>query len=465
MSEAARNAPTMSLTARLVAGFAALLAIGAVVLAFAALEYGRAAAREAFDRLLVGAANDIAQSVTIVDGAPVVDLPVSAFDLLALAANDRIAYQVRGPDGAALTGDEVLPLPPGPAADQVLYDASFTGEPARFIQVTRRFAERHFSGSVYVVVGQTMMARNELAYGITRNALGGLAIGGLAMLVLAVFVVRRALRPLGELASRLGTRDPQDLTPMDAAVPREIYGMVQAMNSFMARLNRQIDSMKRLISDSAHQLRTPVAALRAQADLALHEDDPAEQQVLVERYHGGTVRLSRLLDQMLSRAMVIHRGNAARREVLDLRAVALDIFDDESLGLIAPEAEIRLEIGEDPVFVQADILSLEEAAKNLVGNALTHGQSPITIGAGTDGNWALLWVEDAGPGPSPETRARLGERFNRPFSAKGGSSGLGLAIAGAVAEAYGGHLDMETRDSGFRISIALPSSLPLEDKR
>lgn len=457
MHDATRTAPTMSLTTRLIMGFAALLLIGGVMLAFAALEYGKAAAREAFDRLLVGAANDIAQSITISDGAPVVDLPISAFELLGLAANDRIAYQVRGPDGAILTGYDSLPLPNGPAADQVLYDASFTGDPARFIQLTRRFAERHFSGSVQVVVGQTLMARNELAYDIARRAIGGLVIGGLVMLIFSVLVVRGALRPLGELATRLRRRDPQDLTPLNAAVPQEVYGTVQAMNGFIARLDRQVGTMKRLISDSAHQLRTPVAALRAQADLAAHEDDHERRLALVNRYHAGTVRLSRLLDQMLSRAMVIHRSHAARRETLDLRTVALDIFDDESLRLIAPEAELNLMIGEDPIMVQADILSLEEAAKNLVGNALTHGQAPITIGTDVTNGIARLWIEDAGPGPTPETRARLGERFNTAKAGTSGSSGLGLAIAAAVAEAYGGHLEMETRTTGFRIAMTLPA--------
>ena len=98
------TAPTLSLTARLVLGLTALLVVGGLALSLAAFGYGRAAAREAFDRLLVGAAQDIAASVSVTDGAPVVDLPVSAFELLALAADDRIAYQLRGP-GGTVVGD------------------------------------------------------------------------------------------------------------------------------------------------------------------------------------------------------------------------------------------------------------------------------------------------------------------------------------------------------------------------
>lgn len=449
--------PQRSLTARLVIALSGLLIVGALILALAAFAYGRAAARDAFDRLLVGAATDIAASISVVDGKPVVDLPVSAFTLLALAPDDRIAYQVRGPKGEVLTGYAELPQPGPGAGDTALYDARFTGEPARYIRITRRFAERQFSGSVEVIVGQTLRARTQLALGITRNALGGLAIGGLAMLAFAIIIVHRALRPLDRLADQIGARDPQDLTPIAAEVPREVDAMVRSMNGFMRRLDRQFETMKRLISDTAHQLRTPVAALRAQADLAAEEDDPAHRDQIVARMHRGTVRLSRLLDQMLSRALVIHRADAARRERLDLREVALDLFEEGDHRAIEPGAEIRLEIGETPVPVLADALSLSEAAKNLLGNALRHGQAPVTLGAGSAEGRARLWIADAGPGPSEEIRARLGERFEpgRPGAGDRGS-GLGLSIAQSVAEAYGGRLVTQSDAQGFRIAIELP---------
>jgi len=318
---------TLSLTSRLVFGLTGLLVLGGLVLAIAAFAYGRTAAREAYDRLLLGAAHDIAASVTVVGGAPVVDLPVSAFELLGLAADDRIAYQVRGPGGVLLTGYTDLPLPPEGAADVVLYDAKFTGEPARFIRVIRRFAERQYSGSVEIIVGQTKRARTELAVGITRNALAGLGVGGIAMLAFAVFVVRRALRPLDRFAAGLAARDPLDLTAIDTAVPQEVHGMVTAINGFMGRLERQIDTMKRLISDTAHQLRTPVAGLRAQSDLGVTEADTDRRAEIIGRIHEATVRLSRLLDQLLSRALVIHRGDTSKREPVDLRDIALDVFE------------------------------------------------------------------------------------------------------------------------------------------
>ncbi|WP_084714426.1 sensor histidine kinase [Thioclava pacifica] len=452
---------TRSLTARLVTGLSSLLILGGLILAFAAFAYGRTAARDAFDRLLVGAANDIAASISIRDGAPVVDLPVSAFELLALAPDDRIAYQISGPGGAVLTGYQDLPRPTSSARDLVLYDARFKGEPARFIRVTRRFAERQFSGTVEVIVGQTLRARTQLAFSITRNALGGLAVGGIAMLAFAILIVHSALRPLERLAKGIAERDPQDLTPIRAAVPGEVDVLVQATNGFMARLDRQFATMKSLISDTAHQLRTPVAALRAQSDLAAEEDDPARREEIVVKLHAGTVRLSRLLDQMLSRALVIHRADSARRERVDLRDIALDIFEEGDHAALSPGAEIRLEIGDEEVAVLADALSLSEAAKNLLGNALRHGKAPVTIGAEQENGQARLWVRDSGPGPAPELRARLGERFTPGRSGagrRGASSGLGLAIAQSVAETYGGTLEMESDAPGFTIAIVLPAA-------
>lgn len=446
--------PTLSLTARMIAGLAVLLIAGAGVMAFGALAYGKIAARDAFDRLLVGAANDIAASISVEDGAVVVDLPVSAFELLALAPDDRVAWAVRGPGGALLTGYDDLPAFPPGAADTGFLDADFSGEPARYMRVTRRFAERDLSASVEVVVGQTLRARNELAVSLLRNALIGLALGGVVLIGLMVLVVRSALRPLDRLADDIARRDPQDLTPLDTGVPREVAAAVSAMNGFMRRLDRQFAAMKSLISDSAHQLRTPVAALRAQADQAAQESDRARRDRLVARIHQRSVSLGRLLDQMLSRALVLHRSDTARRELVDLRDVALDVFEAGDHRWIAPETEVRLDLGETPVLVRADAPSLGEAVKNLLSNALAHGQSPVALGVDTIGDTARVWVRDAGPGPAAELRGRLAERFAQSAVAKGDSAGLGLSIARTVAEAFDGRLELDNTPEGFRAGLA-----------
>ncbi len=448
----------MSLTARVALAVGSLLLVGGVVVMLAAFAYGRDAARETYDRLLVGAANNIAASISIIDGALVVDLPMSAFQLLAFAPDDRIAYRVVGVNGETITGYDDLALPvERDRQDVSFFNAEFLGEPARFTSVARRFAERDLNGTVHVIVGQTMHARNALAYDISRNAFLGLALPGTALLFLAAFVVRSALKPLDRIGEAFARRDPHDLTPMDTRVPREAAVMIQALNGFMARLERQLASMQNLISDTAHQLRTPVAALRAQADLAAEECDEARRKAIVDRIHRRSVSLGLLLDQMLSRALVLHRTDSARREAVDLRDVALEVVERGDYQHLAPDTEVQLSIGDVPIEVMADAPSLLEAMKNLLNNALKHGKGAVRIGASREADVACLWVEDQGAGPSEAVRGSLGERFVRSAASSGNSAGLGLSIANSVAEAFNGHLEFgQGQGGGFRVSMSFP---------
>ena len=464
MTEFIRRLANTSLTARVALGIALLLLIGGVIVSIAAFAYGREAARSAYDRLLLGAANDIASAITVQHGQPVIELPVSAFELLAFAPDDRIGYRIIGPDGATLTGYDEIALPSGRReVDEGFFDSDFFGEPARFAVVSRRFAERTWNGTLKIVVGQTLQARNSMAYDITRKALYVLAASGLAMVLLAIVVVRSVLRPLERIAGGLSARDPHDLTPVDTSVPRETTVMINALNGFMARLDRQMNSMRHLISDTAHQLRTPVAALRAQADLFTDEPDLARKEKIVERIQTRSASLGRLLDQMLSQALVIHRGDSARRELVDLRDIALDVFESGDHAVLNPNIDVVLDIGEVPVNIMADAPSLEEALKNLLNNALIYGRSPVRIGASLDHDKSCIWVEDAGTGPGEDVLAELGNRFNKDTRSHKTGSGLGLAIAHSVAESFGGELDLKAIGTkSFRASLEFPS---VQEKR
>ncbi len=459
MTENGSAAPkgSLSLTARVALAVAGILLVGGVMVLLAALAYGQQAAEEAYDRLLVGAANEIASSIIVRNGEPLADVPVSAFELLALAPNDRIAYRVVGPDGETLTGYESAALPTDDTGREgpVFYNADFAGEPIRFASVVRRFAERDFSGDVRVVVGHTRRARNDLAYDIAQSALVVLGIAGVGMTVLAFFAVQSALRPLQRIGASLQKRDPHDLTPLDLSVPKEAAIMLTALNGFMTRLDRQVSAIRNLISDSAHQLRTPVAALRAQAELAAGETDPERQKQIVARIHKRSVGLSRLLDQMLSRALIIHRSDAFPREEVDLRTVAIDTLEQSDHDVLASGADVRLDLAEDEVLVLGDPLSLAEACKNLLNNAVVHGTSPIRLGVRTDAGRAILSLRDTGEGPPPEILTQAGERFSS--GPRPGGAGLGLSIAHSVATAHGGSLELASCPSGgFEAALVLP---------
>jgi len=440
--------PTVSLKTRVALAMAAVLLVGGVVVLVTALAYGRQAARDSFDRLLLGAAGNIAASITVRDGAVLVDIPMATFDLLALAPDDRIRYRVIGPNNSTLTGSDAASLP-RESGETVLYDGTMGAEPARFVALTRRFAERSFSGSVRVIVGQTLRARRDLTRDIAQNALAVLGGAGAVMALFAWLAVRSALMPLPRIGAALARRDPTDLTPLDLSVPREVALMLSPLNDFMARLDRQVASNRDLIGDAAHQLRTPVAAIRAQAQLAADETDPEKRAHIVARIHARTLSLSRLLDQMLSQAMIIHRTDTVPRALIDLRDIVLDVFED---GEADGAGTVELHLPDRPVMVRGDALSLSEAGKNMLNNALRHGIAPVWLGVRPGGE---LFVEDAGQGPPPAVLARIGERFGTAGGAPGGS-GLGLAIAKAVAQSHGGALRFGRGTRGFEAALSLP---------
>ncbi|UWQ78295.1 sensor histidine kinase N-terminal domain-containing protein [Leisingera sp. S132] len=454
--------PPLTLAARVLGAVLLILLLGGVLVSGSAWLNGQQAARQAYDRILLGAARDIAESIRVQEGVPAADLPVSAFQLLAQAPDDRIYYAVHGPGQAFITGvdpeSEVQVPPPGSAGPDY-FEVPLNGEPARFVRITRRFAERSFSGPVEVVVGQTLRARKAMTSDLMLDALLPMAVAGLALMAMAWLVIRTALRPLEDITDDLARRDPYDLTPIATGrLPRELQVVLGAMNRFMGRLDTQVEAMRNLISDTAHQLRTPVAAMRVQAETAVAEPGEAARRRALERLLARTRSLGRLLDQLLSRALVVHRTDSAPRRPVDLREVALEIMERDDHALLAPGSDLRLEIGEDPVMVLADAFSLGEAAGNLLGNALRHGTPPVAVGAEQRGREAILWVRDAGPGPAPAVTEQLGSRFNRSAGTQENSTGIGLSIVTSVAAAFGGRVEMARGDSGFRAALVLPAA-------
>ena len=243
----------------------ALLAVFAVALLFAARDYGQRAANRSYDHLLASSALSIADSVALADGQWQVDLPYAALDLLAMAPEDRVFYRVADSRGTLITGYGDLPVPPRrPGSQPQFFDARYSGETVRFVVVGRSFAAASAQGEVLVQVGQTRRAREAVAQDMVNRSL--LAIGVLSGLLLALvaFGVHRAFRPLVRVERELSRREPSDLKPLDARVPREMDQMVAALNRFMERLSSSNETLRAFMAEAAHQMRTPLAALRAQ---------------------------------------------------------------------------------------------------------------------------------------------------------------------------------------------------------
>ena len=431
------------------------LAVGATI--YAAYGYGRQAANEAFDRLLQGAALQIAERIFVIEGEVRVDIPVSAFELLSLAKDERVFYRVAQPDGTTLTGYEDFPMPEADTIPEggFAYEVDFGGERVRALAMLRRLAERAVSGDIYIVVAHTTGSREQLARSMATQAVAVIAGAGFAILILPLLAMRYAMRPLERIQKAILERDPLDLSPFSMHAPDEVSALVASINRFMGRLDRRVRAMQDYVADSAHQIRTSITALRAHSELALDEDDPQRLKALHRRIRSRAIGLNRLTDQLLSHALVTHRADTARLEPLDLRRIAVGAERDFVQIVGGRKPRIRLDLPEEPVMVHGDAFSLREAVKNLLNNAHAHGKPPIDLVVALSDDRARIAVSDRGEGLPASDPADIGHRFainpNKPESA-----GLGLAIVREVAEFHHGRIMLDRGAGGFSISLDLP---------
>ncbi|MDQ0346821.1 sensor histidine kinase [Ancylobacter vacuolatus] len=453
----ARREP--SLFVRLFALMSLVLVFGAAVLMTAAWYSARQAADEAYDRLLLGAAYQIADAIQVQEGEPEIALPVSAFELLALSDRDRIFYRVLDPAGRTMTGYESLADPAAAEAspDKALVEnATFDGEVVRVARVSRRFDDPQMRGDAVVIVAQTVEARQALARDLTFRSfilvgvMGAIAIGG------TIFAVRRALAPISRLEAAIRQRDPLDLTLVSVSTPRELAPFVAEINGFIERLRARVELMQQFIADAAHQLRTPLAALEGQVDLLANDQVTPEGRKHLDRIRVRTGQLSRLANQLLSHAMVAHRERAVAGSPVDLAELTRRALDDAIPDTLERDILVTLHAPPAPLIVSGDPVNLAEAIKNIVDNALRHGApSRITVRLSRRQDMAVVEVEDDGPGIAPAQWARVVQRFGAP-SADGKGSGLGLSITAEVAAAHGGGLSFVAKGAvGFVVVLSL----------
>ncbi len=454
-----------SLRRRLILWLLGPMLVVSTVLFFDAYRGAREAADSAYDRVIAASVLAIADRVVTVEGQLDVDLPYVALEMLRTSAHDRVFYRIAEPGGELLTGYADLPPPPGARLpetdDPIFYDAEYLGESVRVGALTQPVTGPTASGRFTVQVAQTRGQRDRLVQELaTATALRLLAL--VVLIALATwFGVRFGLAPLARLRKVVRDRSPQDLRPLDVEVPREVRDLVSSIDELMERLSRTLRSMEQFISDAAHQLRTPLAALHTQVELALRERELPVLRRALEALQGSTWRTSRLADQLLNLARSTGEVDDARREVFDLRALAADVTREIAPSALAKEIDLGYEDDGQSARVNADPVLVQELVKNLVDNAVRYcpprASVTVRVLSGVREGLVCLEVEDDGPGIPPAERARVLERFQRGARADQQGSGLGLAIVCEVAERHGGGVALEEGASGgLLVRVTLP---------
>jgi len=450
-------AKPFSIRRRMFALAVALLLTASVILIIFIRDYAERASDRAFDRLLAASALTIAGAVQVENEAVVVEIPFAAFAMF--SGQDRVFYAVEDPDARTVTGYEDLAAQMGEtvSAEPVFTDMRYRGETVRVASVGRLISTPSDTGWVTIHVAETQNQREALSNEILSNAV--LPVLALTLLAIGLvwFGISRMFAPLTQLEHELRARAPDDLSAITVPVPIEVEHLVSALNGFMARLRNAMERVSGLVAEAAHEVRTPLASLRAQAEVAMDEQDPEALRRRVGRIHTGAVQASQLVSQLLMEATISHRMENSETEPTTLASVVEDVrqrLDPEQAG------RLQIDLADDAANapLRGDRVALREMMRNVVDNALVYSEAAVTISGAMDNGDLVINVSDRGPGIPNEEKPQVLERFKRGTSSGGKvGSGLGLSIVARVAQAHQGRLALLDRDGGgLTVSITLP---------
>ena len=414
-------------------------------------------ATTAYDRTLLASAKTISEQLDVrgfdEEAAFTARVPYAALEAFEADNQSRMVYKVSTLAGQVVSGYEDLPgwtgkvpLRPAYAALVDFYDDEYRGNPVRVAALVQPVASTRGRGIALIQVAETLELRQTLA---RQMLIATLWRQGLLVLVIAlvvVWVVQRATRPVRILSDQLQHRPENDFTPLPSdGLPRELWPLVRATNQLMGRLNQLLEHQRRFVRDTSHQLRTPLAVLKAQVQSAKRGDQPSE--VALREIEQTVDRATRMANQMLALAKVEQLREQAQTlpNRLDdcVRSVALD------LAPLVADKDIDFDLQTEPVTVQAHEWMLNELFRNLLHNAVKHTQAQgrlrVTVGP-SPGEQALLRVRNEGRALS----AAQIERLFQPFAATGGQqgAGLGLAICQSIVDALDGRIELVNVESG-----------------
>lgn len=442
-----------------------LLPMLVVVLLSGYLSYhiGVRFARQSYDRSLYETARSLAQQVREVDGRARIALPRAAEEMLRADEADTVQFQVFSRRDGLLAGDADMPLPDFESEDKPLYFSRDHGDDATLYGVALQL--RDIAGDIVVVqVAETDRKRRELA----QDVMAAVLLPQTLLLLLAALAVRGGIRtglkPLARLEEALHARSQADLSPLpDDDVPAEVLPLTDAVNALLLRLDAALGVQQRFVADAAHQLRTPLAALKVQIEHTLRKSQSPQDGEAIEHMRRSVERLVRLTNQLLTLARAEPGAESQNRFApVDLRALAFEVGAAYVPRALEQGTDLGFAGGAAPVRVMGDALLLGELLRNLLDNALAYGRRDgrITLGV-EEGERPALYVEDDGPGIPEAERELVFARFHRVPGTGAVGSGLGLAIVREIARAHGAEAVLETPPGGgTRFRVIFSSSPP-----
>jgi two-component system OmpR family sensor kinase/two-component system sensor histidine kinase QseC len=312
-----------------------------------------------------------------------------------------------------------------------------------------------------IQIAQPLQIRQRLAAGAALRSVAPLLFIAPVMALIVWWLAAQTLAPLRRVADGVRARDEQSLQPLPSqGLPDEVSPLVAALNGLLQRLGASLGTQRAFVSDAAHELRSPLTALKLQMQLLKRAPDDAARAEAVEALNAGIDRAARLVEQLLALARTEPGSPSPSLQALDLsELVRAAVAETVPFALSRGTA---VEFREDgSVNVDGDSGSLTMLARNLVDNAVRYSPdgSRVEVRVFVEGGVPVLRVDDAGPGIRPEDRARVFDRFYRHAANDQEGSGLGLAIVRGVAERHGANVALEDSPlGGLRATVRFPAA-------
>lgn len=435
----------------------------AIILFLIARQFVSQIAEQSQDNILAASAISILESITQRADGISVDIPYAALAMLGNVSDDRVFYQVvAGPDH--LTGYPDLPNaePPPSRNGRTYLSSDYQHESIRMVQLFRRMTVAGEAIDIGVKVAQTRNVQKDRLSTITRRLLlPGIAVFVLAML-LALLSARSTIRPLRQLADTVADRGPDDLRPVNSPVPIEMAPLVNSLNGFIERLKTTLHRSEDFIAEAAHRVRTPLATVRSQAEIALMRVERPENRQSLKEMIRAIDESSRAAGQLLDHAMVSFRSDQLERISINASELALDTV--ARMQPVAEMKDITIEThtaGDE--FISGDAILVQSAIRNIVENAVKYSppDDTIIVSVRQREQQVTICVSDNGAGFPPQGARKLTARFARGKNAENTvGSGLGLTIANEVLAAHGGSLEINNNPqrSGACVCLCFPAS-------
>lgn len=367
----------------------------------------------------------------------------------------RVVYQIWSTDNnRLLIRSDQAPTEALSDLQHGFSDREVRGQRWRIYSLSRR--DTH----LVVQIGERYRDRDELIRAaVLRTSIPMLV--ALPLLALFIWVgVGRSLKPLTRLAREVCSREPTRLEPVrEVEAPEEIAPLINALNHLFDRLQQAFDNERRFTADAAHELRTPLAALRTQAEVALRARDDAGRAQALRQVLRGVDRATRLVEQLLTLARLDPETGLQQTAAVDLCAVTMETLAEQAGSAAQKQIELSLNEPCDGT-INGHAASLAILLRNLVDNAIryTPAGGSVAVSVRRAGMQVVLEVADSGAGIPAEERQRVFDRFFRRAGSEGNGSGLGLSIVHRIVELHHGAIELDRAAlGGLLVRVRLPS--------